>query len=339
MRSSGARPAAASHSGAWPRWSPPTPSRRRYTGCRPTWSVPVRRRRSRSRSRTSRSLKGAWGSPPGKVLDKIDREPLAVTPSAQVHRGVRDGTAVAVKVLRPGLAGAVRNDLALLDVLAAPLRQVFGAMDAGAILREVRETALDELDLEHEASTQRQLRRTLRGVDGLVVPAPDMELAARPCWSASCSRAARWPIPRQGRRPRRGRPDARGRARHRGACRLVLTDPRPGHVVLMDKGQVGLLGAGLARPVDATAPPPRWRRSSPGARATRTSSPRSSPTGSACCRSPTRSRPTGWPPSSWRGPQRPGDPRRPCARSDRRTRARPPHRRAPARRHRQATPA
>lgn len=122
-------------------------------------------------------LKGAWGSPHGKVLGELDREPLAVTPSAQVHRGVRDGVPVAVKVLRPGLTSAVRNDLALLDVLAAPLRQVFGAIDAGAILREVRETTLDELDLEHEASTQRQLRRTLRGVGGLVVPAPDMELS------------------------------------------------------------------------------------------------------------------------------------------------------------------
>jgi hypothetical protein len=36
---------------------------------------------------------------------------------------------------------------------------------------------------------------------------------------------------------------------------LVLTDPRPGHVVLMAEGQVGLLGTGLARPVarDRTA--------------------------------------------------------------------------------------
>ena len=195
-------------------------------------------------------LKGAWGSPPGKVLDKIDREPLAVTPSAQVHRGVRDGTAVAVKVLRPGLAGAVRNDLALLDVLAAPLRQVFGAMDAGAILREVRETALDELDLEHEASTQRQLRRTLRGVNGLVVPAPDMELSGETVLVCELLEGRRWPIP-----ARVADPGAVARtlvAAHVTAARagLILTDPRPGHVVLMDKGQVGLLGAGLARPVD-----------------------------------------------------------------------------------------
>ena len=65
----------------------------------------------------------------------------------------------------------------MLDLLAAPLGQVFGAMDAGPILRAVREMALDELDLEHEASNQRQARRLLRGVDGLVVPVPDLELS------------------------------------------------------------------------------------------------------------------------------------------------------------------
>jgi predicted unusual protein kinase regulating ubiquinone biosynthesis (AarF/ABC1/UbiB family) len=196
-------------------------------------------------------LKGAWGSPHGKLLDELDREPLAVTPSAQVHRGMRDGAPVAVKVLRPGLAGAVRNDLVLLDVLATPLRQVFGAMDAGAILREVRETALDELDLEHEASTQRQLRRTLRGVDGLVIPAPDMELSGETVLVTELLDGRTLADPKA----KVADPGAVARtlvAAHVTAARagIVLTDPRPGHVVLMPKGQVGLLGAGLARPVD-----------------------------------------------------------------------------------------
>src|SRR4051812_6831480 len=34
-----------------------------------------------------RVLRGAWRAAPGKVLDDLDPEPLAVTPSAQVHRG------------------------------------------------------------------------------------------------------------------------------------------------------------------------------------------------------------------------------------------------------------
>jgi hypothetical protein len=196
-------------------------------------------------------LKSAWGSPHGKVLDELDREPLAVTPSAQVHRGVRDGAPVAVKVLRPGLAAAVRNDLALLDLLAAPLRQVFGAIDASAVLRAVRETALDELDLEHEASNQRQLRRTLRGIDGLVVPAPDMDLSGEAVLVCALLEGRTLADPDV----EVADPGAVARtlvAAHVTAARagLVLTDARPGHVMVMDNGAVGLLGAGLMRPVD-----------------------------------------------------------------------------------------
>src|SRR5947199_89282 len=61
-----------------------------------------------------RSLRDAWGVDPTDELDELDPEPAAVTPSAQVHRGVLGGDAVAVKVLRPGLAGSVRQDLVLL---------------------------------------------------------------------------------------------------------------------------------------------------------------------------------------------------------------------------------
>lgn len=198
-----------------------------------------------------KALKGAWGRPAAKVLDGLEREPVAVTPGAQVHRGERDGGAVAVKVLRPGLASAVRNDLALLDVLAAPLGAVFGAMDAGAILREVRETALDELDFEHEASTQRTLRRALRGVPELVVPAPDLEL------STAGVLVGEWLEGPTLEQAAPGDPAAVARtlvAAHVAAAQAghVLTDPRPGHVVLLERGGVGLLGAGVARPADRT---------------------------------------------------------------------------------------
>jgi hypothetical protein len=196
-----------------------------------------------------RVLTSAWGAAPGKVLDAFDAEPMAVTPAAQVHGGVHDGRRVAIKVLRPGLAGAVRNDLALLDVLAAPMRQVFGAMDTGAVLREVRETALDELDLEHEASMQRQLRRALRGVAGLVVPAPDMELSGE---TVLVTERLDGPTLAEA-----SPPDPAAVARvlvtaHVTAARagLAMTDARPGHVLLLDDGRVGLLGAGVARPVD-----------------------------------------------------------------------------------------
>jgi predicted unusual protein kinase regulating ubiquinone biosynthesis (AarF/ABC1/UbiB family) len=124
-----------------------------------------------------RALRSAWGGRPTDELDALEPDPVAVTPSAQVHRGELDGAPVAVKVLRPGLASSVRQDLALLEGLVTPLGAAFPALDAGAVVREFRERILDELDLEHEATSQRRFHRALRCHPFLVVPAPVMRLA------------------------------------------------------------------------------------------------------------------------------------------------------------------
>jgi predicted unusual protein kinase regulating ubiquinone biosynthesis (AarF/ABC1/UbiB family) len=88
-----------------------------------------------------------------------------------------DGEPVAVKVLRPGLPAAVRQDLLLLDGLAIPLAAALPQLDPQAILHEVRERVMDELDLEHEAGVQRRFHRALRNHPQLRVPAPVMRLA------------------------------------------------------------------------------------------------------------------------------------------------------------------
>ncbi len=119
-----------------------------------------------------RALREAWGTPPARELDALDLEPVAVTPGAQIHRGVHAGAAVALKVLRPGLASSVRQDLTLLEALAAPLGAAFPALDTAAVLREIRERVLEELDLESEATVQRRFHRALRSHPFLGVPAP-----------------------------------------------------------------------------------------------------------------------------------------------------------------------
>jgi predicted unusual protein kinase regulating ubiquinone biosynthesis (AarF/ABC1/UbiB family) len=130
-----------------------------------------------SARRIEQALCEAWGARPADELDDFDRDPVAVTATRQVHRGVLDGAPVAVKVLRPGLARSVRQDLALLDALLAPLGAAFPALDARAVLGEFRERVLDEIDLEQEATAQRRFHRALRGHATLMVPAPVMRLA------------------------------------------------------------------------------------------------------------------------------------------------------------------
>jgi hypothetical protein len=121
-------------------------------------------------------LRGAWQAKPASELDQLEPEPAAVTATSQVHRGVREGKPVAVKVLKPGLASSVRQDLVLLDSLVAPLRNAFPGIDPVALLREARERVMDEFDLEHEAGMQRRFQRALRNHPFLVVPAPLTDL-------------------------------------------------------------------------------------------------------------------------------------------------------------------
>jgi hypothetical protein len=122
--------------------------------------------------RVQRILRDAWDERPERELDELDAEPVLCSPVAQVHRGVLDGTPVAIKVLRPGLAGIVRQDLTLLETLAAPLAAAFPALDVGALLREVRERVLDDLDLESQGQVQRRFYRALRDHPRFYVPAP-----------------------------------------------------------------------------------------------------------------------------------------------------------------------
>jgi predicted unusual protein kinase regulating ubiquinone biosynthesis (AarF/ABC1/UbiB family) len=200
-------------------------------------------------AKVERELRSWWGAPPDEMLDALEHEPLAVTASAQVHRAQRDGKAVAVKVRRPGLAAAVRADLGLVDALGPPLHRVFGALDAGVLLREARERLLDELDLEDAGATQQRLARATRRLDGVRVPGVDTELSAPGVLVSELlegpTLAAAAPED----------PGAVARALvafSLGAPRAVAlspADPRPDHVVLLPGGGIGLLGTGAARAV------------------------------------------------------------------------------------------
>lgn len=192
-----------------------------------------------------RICKDAWGSAPGKVLDDFDPEPIAVRPSAQVHKGELDGAAVAIKVRRPGLARSARNDLSLIDSIAPALGRVLSSADTGKLLRELRERIGDELDLETEASGQRQAGRALKRMESVRVPAVHGDL---------CNEDVMVSELLQGPTLLEAKPDDPGHvARTLLAAHLTLwreagiapTDPRPAHVILCPDGTLGLLGLGL----------------------------------------------------------------------------------------------
>jgi hypothetical protein len=69
-------------------------------------------------------LHAAYGKPVDEVFARFDREPVASASIAQVHFAqLPDGTEVAVKILRPGIAPVIAHDLALLDAAATVLER------------------------------------------------------------------------------------------------------------------------------------------------------------------------------------------------------------------------
>jgi hypothetical protein len=200
-----------------------------------------------SAKQIERALRDAWGTRPTSILNDLDLDPVAVTPTSQVHRGVLDGAPVAVKVLRPGLARIVRRDLALLDALLVPLGAAFPALDARGVVHEFRERVRDEFDLEQEASAQRRFHRALRSHPWLMVPAPVMVLAREgvlvsewvdgiPLWRASDPDQAADRLVQF----------ALGGA----AAGIVHADPDPDDVLILPDGRLAMLDFGAWSVVD-----------------------------------------------------------------------------------------
>jgi predicted unusual protein kinase regulating ubiquinone biosynthesis (AarF/ABC1/UbiB family) len=195
-----------------------------------------------------RILAAAWGTRASEELDDLDPEPVAVTASSQVHRGVLESTPVAVKVLRPGLATSVRQDLALLEGLLGPVAAAFPALDSGGLVREFRERVLDELDLEQEATAQRRFHRALRNHPFLLVPSPITRLTHQSVLvSEWVDGVPLWRAPD---------PDE-------AAARLVVfvlgalqtgiihADLHPDDVLVLDDGRLAVLDFGVTRAVQA----------------------------------------------------------------------------------------
>ncbi|NDV14279.1 ubiquinone biosynthesis regulatory protein kinase UbiB [Crenobacter caeni] len=119
----------------------------------------------------------------GRRVDDIyvdfETQPVASASVAQVHRAwLREadgsrGREVAVKVLRPGIAPVIEQDLALMKMLAGWVERLFAdgkRLKPREVVAEFDRHLHDELDMMHEAGNASQLRRNFEGSDMLVVP-------------------------------------------------------------------------------------------------------------------------------------------------------------------------
>ncbi len=119
-------------------------------------------------------IEKAYGRPIEAVLEGFDERPLASASIAQVHSAsLKDGTAVVVKVLRPGIEKTIRRDVGLLFTIAHLAERYWKEgrrLRPMEVVREYEQTILDELDLMREAANASQLRRNFLGSPALYIP-------------------------------------------------------------------------------------------------------------------------------------------------------------------------
>ncbi|NGN69794.1 AarF/ABC1/UbiB kinase family protein [Streptomyces sp. A7024] len=102
-----------------------------------------------------RQLHAELGTAPEEYFAEFDAEPLAAASIAQVHRAVlHDGSAVVVKVQRPGIVRVVERDLDIVRRVATSLERRFGwARNIGAVdlADGFADSLREELDFHVEA--------------------------------------------------------------------------------------------------------------------------------------------------------------------------------------------
>ncbi len=124
-------------------------------------------------------LREAFGADPLSRFGSFEREPLAAASLAQVHRATtRDGRAVAVKVLYPGIETLIRRDLAVLRTVMPVIKIVIKVGRVERVLEELSAMLARETDYAHERSNMERLRVIFDSKPNVVVPEVMADLTA-----------------------------------------------------------------------------------------------------------------------------------------------------------------
>ncbi|MCK4343381.1 MAG: hypothetical protein KAY37_16835 [Phycisphaerae bacterium] len=114
------------------------------------------------------------GAPPNEAFGSFGDSPVASASISQVHRAtLKNGTAVAVKIQRPGIAAVVEADIELLTSIAAWIvrRGVSTpGFDPPGSVKEFSRSIRRELDFTHEARMVERFARNFSGAETVHVP-------------------------------------------------------------------------------------------------------------------------------------------------------------------------
>ena len=196
------------------------------------------------------------GRPPDQLFDRWDEQPLAAASIGQVHRAVtKDGHAVAVKVQYPGVADAIRADLANAGVVFGSLALAYPSFDPGPVIAELRTRVSEELDYRREATNQALFANFYAGHPFITVPRVHTALSTSRVLVTDLAAGSTFAQLETWDQHER---DLAGEALYRFVFRSLYRlqafngDPHPGNYLFHGDGKVTFVDFGLVRTFDDT---------------------------------------------------------------------------------------
>ncbi|HTN33170.1 MAG TPA: ubiquinone biosynthesis regulatory protein kinase UbiB [Marinobacter sp.] len=124
-------------------------------------------------------IETSLGAPVTELFREFSSEPMASASVAQVHAAtLLNGQEVVVKVLRPGIEKVIRQDLALMYLMARLLEKYWTEgkrLHPVEVVEDYDATIHDELDLQREAANASQLRRNFENSPLIYIPFIDWD--------------------------------------------------------------------------------------------------------------------------------------------------------------------
>lgn len=116
-----------------------------------------------------KTIRQSFGKNPDEIFDEFDINAVNAASIGQVHRAVKDGKALAVKIQYPGVAKSISSDLRLVKPIAARIARVKG--DAlTPIFEEVEERLLEETDYALELERSMEISKACAHIPNLRFP-------------------------------------------------------------------------------------------------------------------------------------------------------------------------
>lgn len=182
-------------------------------------------------------------------------EPIAAASIGQVHHAIlRDGRRVAVKIQYPGVAQAIREDLANTELLTTFFRFMTSALgmkpDFRSVAREAAARISEEVDYRHEAAMITMFSDLYRGHPFIRVPDVIAEVSSDRVLTMTYLDGMDWPQAQQADQDLKNVwaevivRFSQGSFRH---ANLMHADPHPGNYRFGDDGTVGFLDFGCVK--------------------------------------------------------------------------------------------